>query len=100
MSLEAESFRDGGSGQRIVKISNKRGLHARAAAKFVNCVAGFDAEILVSKDGTQVSGCSIMGLMMLAASKGTEIGLSASGPQAGEALDSLCLLIEGKFQED
>ena len=84
---------------RIFKISNKLGLHARASAKFVQCAEKFDAEIRVSKDGHVVGGTSIMGLMMLAASKGSSIHVSASGPQADEALIALENLIETKFGE-
>ncbi len=81
-------------------IVNERGLHARAAAKFVKCVESFDADILVTKGDNQVSGSSIMGLMMLAASKGTSISLEASGPDAEQAVQSLCDLISGKFGEE
>jgi phosphocarrier protein len=84
---------------RVLKISNKRGLHARASVKFVQCVEQFDAEIKVSKDGHVVGGSSIMGLMMLAAGNGSDIHISASGPQAGEALQALEALIAGKFGE-
>ena len=68
--------------RRIATICNQRGLHARAAARFVKMAAQFDAEIRVRKNGTEVSGRSIMGLMMLAAAPGTVVELSASGPQA------------------
>ena len=81
-------------------ILNKRGLHARASAKFVETVARFPCEVTVSKDGQSVSGRSIMGLMMLAASIGTTIELAAEGPQAKEALDALLALIAAKFYED
>ncbi len=84
---------------RIFKISNKLGLHARASAKFVQCVENFDAEIRVSKDGHVVGGTSIMGLMMLAASKGSTIHVSASGPDADDVLASLEELISRKFGE-
>lgn len=84
---------------RILKISNKRGLHARASAKFVKCVEQFDAEITVSKDGHIVGGTSIMGLMMLAASTGCKIQLSATGKDGDAALDALQTLIEDKFGE-
>ena len=84
---------------RLLKIINKRGLHARASAKFVKCVEGFDAEIKVSKDGHVVGGSSIMGLMMLAASQDCTIHVSASGPQADAAIDALSDLVEGKFGE-
>lgn len=85
---------------RILKIQNLRGLHARASAKFVNCVEQFDAEIKVSKDGHIVGGTSIMGLMMLAASKGCEIHVSATGPQADDAIEGLAELIDNKFGEE
>lgn len=81
-------------------ICNRRGLHARAAAKFVKLVATFDAQVSVTHRGTQVSGLSIMGLMMLAAAPGCCIELAAMGPQADEALAALCSLIEKKFDEE
>ncbi|MGK9053560.1 HPr family phosphocarrier protein [Neorhizobium sp. CSC1952] len=81
-------------------IVNKRGLHARASAKFVQMVEGFDAQITVSRDGTTVGGNSIMGLMMLAASTGCTIEVSASGSQATEALDALEQLVANKFGEE
>ena len=84
---------------RIIRIVNKLGLHARASAKFVQCVEQFDAEILVSKDGHVVGGTSIMGLMMLAASSGSVIHVSASGSQAQEVLDALNILIDQRFGE-
>ncbi|MBL8700275.1 MAG: HPr family phosphocarrier protein [Alphaproteobacteria bacterium] len=85
---------------RRVTILNKRGLHARAAAKFVKLAAQFQAEITVTKDGTTVSGRSIMGLMMLAASPGTEIEIGAAGSDAAAALDAIAALIAAKFDED
>ncbi|WP_413206519.1 HPr family phosphocarrier protein [Rhodospirillum sp. A1_3_36] len=85
---------------REATIVNRRGLHARAAAKFVKTAEAFDAEITVSNRGQEVSGRSIMGLMMLAASPGTTIALAAEGPQAQEALDTLCALIADGFHED
>ncbi len=85
---------------REVKIRNIRGLHARAAAKFVKLAGGFDAWVQVSKNGQTVSGESIMGLMMLAAGIGCTIGLSAEGNDAAAALDALCALVEAKFHED
>ena len=66
----------------VLPITNERGLHARASAKFVECVEGFDAEVSVSRDGMTVTGDSIMGLLMLAASKGTEIEVTCDGAQA------------------
>ena len=85
---------------RSVTICNQRGLHARAAAKFVKLVAEFDAEIWVERNGTEVGGQSIMGLMMLAAGPGTDIAIAAAGPQAAEALAALVSLVERGFDED
>jgi len=86
--------------KRTLTIANKRGLHARAAAKFVRTAGQFDAAARVSFKGQEVSGLSIMGLMMLAAGIGSEIELSCSGRQAQEAMDALCALVQGKFGED
>jgi phosphocarrier protein len=85
---------------RQVKIINTKGLHARASAKFVQCASKFDAVVTVHKDGHSVTGTSIMGLMMLGAGIGSELGLSAEGPQAVEALDALQALIDARFGED
>jgi len=85
---------------RRVTIRNQRGLHARAAAKFVDCAGQFDAVIEVAKRDLAVSGESIMGLMLLAAAPGTDLELRARGPQARAALDALSRLIEGRFDED
>ncbi len=84
----------------ILKITNQRGLHARASARFVEIAGKFDAIIRVSKDGHVVGGDSIMGLMMLAASKGTEIHVSASGPEADEALAAIKSLVDERFGEE
>jgi phosphocarrier protein HPr len=89
-----------GTVHRTVTICNLRGLHARASARFVKTAAQFDAEVQVRKNGTEVSGRSIMGLMMLAAAPGAVIELTASGPQAAEAVAALADLIECKFNED
>ena len=86
--------------RRVVTICNQRGLHARAAARFVKTAGQFDAEVLVRKNGTEVSGRSIMGLMMLAAAPGTVIELSAIGRQAEAAVTALTKLIECKFDEE
>ena len=86
--------------RRVLVIGNQRGLHARAAAMFVKTASTFDAEIVVQRDGTQVSGLSIMGLMMLAASQGCEIELIASGPQAAQAIEAIAGLVGAKFEED
>ena len=85
---------------RELLIINKRGLHARASAKFVQPVDAFDATITVSKDGMTVGGTSIMGLMMLAASPGSSVLVSATGNQAVEALEALDQLIQNKFGEE
>ncbi len=81
-------------------IRNARGLHARAAAKFVEMAQGFDAEIHVSRDGERVNADSIMELLMLAAGKGSEIGIETSGPDAERAADSLTELVEAGFHEE
>ncbi len=81
-------------------IINERGLHARAAANFVKAIDGLDAEIEVERLGQTVDGCSIMGLMMLAAAKGTTIKISASGNDAQTAMDKLTALINNKFGEE
>ena len=83
-----------------LEIKNIKGLHARAAAAFVKTLEPFDAQVEVERIGQCVNGCSIMGLMMLAASKGTTIKVSASGNQAKEALDALEKLIDNKFGEE
>ncbi len=85
---------------RQVTIVNERGLHARAAVKFVKCAARFKAEIVVAKDGTAVSGRSIMGLLMLAAAPGCTLRISAEGPEAAPAVDALSRLVADKFDED
>ncbi|HVY99867.1 MAG TPA: HPr family phosphocarrier protein [Dongiaceae bacterium] len=82
------------------RIQNQKGLHARAAAKFVKVANGYDAEIRVVKGETDVSGRSIMGLMMLAAGIGCEIEMRADGPAAGPVLAALVDLIDRKFDEE
>jgi phosphocarrier protein len=82
------------------EIRNQRGLHARAAAKFVQALNGFQAEIMVVRGDMEVSGRSIMGLMMLAAGPGSVIEIRASGPDAAAALAALESLIGRKFDED
>tara|TARA_B000000609_G_C24168046_1_gene348303 strand:- start:270 stop:551 length:282 start_codon:yes stop_codon:yes gene_type:complete len=83
-----------------LKILNEKGLHARAAAKFVELVDTFDVSLVVKKDNLEASGDSIMGLLMLAASKGTEIELIASGLEAAETLTALSDLITNLFGEE
>jgi phosphocarrier protein HPr len=95
-----ESAPEGASLSREMEILNKRGLHARATAKFVKCVERFDAAVTVSRLGETVGGRSIMGLMMLAAAPGTVIRLAAIGPEAEAAVTALAKLVECKFDED
>ncbi|SEH33597.1 HPr family phosphocarrier protein [Magnetospirillum fulvum] len=85
---------------RTALIANRRGLHARAAAKFVKLAATFNAQVTVGHRGTEVSGISIMGLMMLAAAPGCSIEISAQGADAQAALDALTDLVDRKFDED
>ena len=89
-----------GALRRTLPIANKRGLHARAAAKFVRTAGQFDSLVRVSFKGQEVSGLSIMGLMMLAAGIGSTIELTCSGRQAVEAMAALSALVEGKFGEE
>ena len=85
---------------RMVTITNTRGLHARAAARFVKLAETFDAEISVTAHGQTVSGLSIMGLMMLAAGPDTLVEVRSSGAEAAAALDALAGLVEAGFEED
>lgn len=85
---------------RELAITNQRGLHARASAKFVKCAEGFDAEITVSRDGMSVPATSIMGLMMLGAAMGTSIMVEAKGAEADAAIEALAQLVESKFDEE
>ncbi len=86
--------------ERKVTIVNKLGLHARAAAKFVQLASGFSAEITVVRENKEVNGKSIMGVMMLAAGKGTEIRLKAEGSDEQVAVDKLEQLVSDRFGED
>lgn len=86
--------------ERRFLIVNKRGLHARAAAKFVKLAGAFESAIEVERNAQSVSGRSIMGLMMLAASMDTEITVRADGPDAEAALDAIEEMIAAKFDED
>jgi phosphocarrier protein len=83
-----------------VPISNRKGLHARASAKFVRCVELYDADVTVSRDGQTVGGDSIMGLLMLGASIGSTVELTAIGPQAEEVITALTELINDRFGEE
>jgi phosphocarrier protein HPr len=96
---ELESVPEGAPLSRELEILNKRGLHARASAKFVKCVERFEAEVTVSRLGETVGGRSIMGLLTLAAAQGTSIIVAAHGAQAEEVLAALAALISNKFDE-
>jgi phosphocarrier protein len=89
-----------GAISRELPIINKRGLHARASAKFVQMVERFNAEVWVTRGSETVGGTSIMGLMMLSAGPGTSIVVSAAGPEAKMALDAITELVAGKFNEE
>jgi phosphocarrier protein HPr len=90
----------GASLVREFEIVNQRGLHARASAKFVQLVSGFQADVRVEKDGVSVGGTSIMGLMMLAASPGCCIQVTADGPEAEQVMAALEKLISSRFGEE
>ena len=85
---------------RTIEITNKRGLHARASAKFVNVASGLTARVEVEKDGNRVVGTSIMGLMMLGAAMGDSITIHCSGDGCDEAMAELSALVEGRFGEE
>ncbi|MBR0551640.1 HPr family phosphocarrier protein [Stakelama marina] len=85
---------------RTVEIVNRRGLHARASAKFVTIASAQSVEITVEKDGSSVTGTSIMGLMMLGAAKGDSITIKARGEGADTAVEELAALVAGRFGED
>ena len=85
---------------RILDIINRKGLHARAAARFVRCVEPYDAHVEVSRDGQTVGGDSIMGLLMLGAAQGCAIEVQATGRQADEVLDALTELLAQRFGEE
>jgi phosphocarrier protein len=85
---------------RELAITNQRGLHARASAKFVKCAESFNAEITVSRDGMSVPATSIMGLMMLGAAMGTTIQVEARGQDAEAALNALAQLVASRFDEE
>lgn len=86
--------------ERTLTIVNQRGLHARAAAKFVKLTSEFESDVEVTKDGEKVSGDSIMGLMMLAAGIGCSIHVAAFGVDAEKAVHAIARLVESKFDED
>jgi phosphocarrier protein HPr len=97
---QEEQAASAATARQVAKICNQRGLHARAAALFVKTAHRFDADIWVRKNGTIVSGRSIMGLMMLAAGAGAELEISAAGREADDAVRTLAHLVECKFDED
>lgn len=84
---------------RTLEIVNEKGLHARASARFVETVDRFDADALVRRDGLEVSGESIMGLLMLGAARGTTIEVETTGPEAGALIDALAALVADRFGE-
>ena len=86
--------------EKTVDIVNKLGLHARAAAKLVTLASKFESDVRVRKDGREVSGKSIMGVMMLAAAKGSQVTLIAEGEDAAQALEELAQLIADRFGEE
>lgn len=85
---------------RVLTIVNEKGLHARASAKLVELVEGYDAEAVVSKDGMSVTGDSIMGLLMLAASRGTQIEVTTKGSDAAALADAIEALVADRFGEE
>lgn len=96
-------FQGATTGERLSRdlvIVNRKGLHARATAKFVQCCEKFDAEITVSRDGETVGGSSIMGILTLGAGMGTTIVVTASGPDAEQALNALAELVANRFGEE
>ena len=84
----------------FVTIRNRKGLHARASAKFVKCAETFNATVSVTRDGNTVGGTSIMGLMMLAAGPGASLYLRAEGPEGPEAIEALVALVQDGFGEE
>ena len=99
MSDEAPATQDGVI-RRVLEIVNKKGLHARASAKFVHTVERYKAEVRVSNGGEQVDGASILDLLMLGGAPGTTITVEATGPQAAEVVEALQALLASKFGED
>jgi phosphocarrier protein HPr len=100
MSTEQDQTVAGARLSRDLMIVNRKGLHARATAKFVQCCDRYDASVTVAKDGETVGGSSIMGILTLGAAKGSIINVAAEGAQAGEVLDALEQLVANRFGED
>ncbi|MGD0419635.1 MAG: HPr family phosphocarrier protein [Xanthobacteraceae bacterium] len=98
-ATDERQFREGATVRKLA-ICNRKGLHARASAKFVQTVEKFDADVRVMRCGETVGGTSIMGLMMLAASPGTSIIVEATGKEAAEVIEALTALIDSRFDED
>ncbi|MCB1045247.1 MAG: HPr family phosphocarrier protein [Acidobacteria bacterium] len=86
--------------ERSLEITNKKGLHARAAAKLINLTHNFQSDVYISKGDNEVNGKSILGLLMLAAHQGTWVTVKVEGNDEDTALESICELINGKFQEN
>ncbi len=84
----------------VVTVINRKGLHARASAKFVKCAESYEASVTVTRDGQSVGGTSIMGLMMLAAGPGSQLHILCDGPEGPEALEALVALVEMGFGEE
>lgn len=91
---------DPGTASRDLPIINRKGLHARATAKFVHCVENYDAEVRVTRCGETVGGLSIMGILTLGAAQGSVITVSASGPDAERVVAALAALLADRFGED
>lgn len=89
-----------GTASRDLPIINRKGLHARATAKFVHCVEGYDAEVRVTRCGETVGGLSIMGILTLGAAQGSTITVTASGPDAARVVEALAALLADRFGED
>jgi phosphocarrier protein len=96
----ADASKDARPVVRVLEICNKKGLHARASAKFVQTVEQFDAEVKVTRGHETVGGTSIMGLMMLAAGAGTTITVTATGKEAAQVVEALAALVSGRFTEE
>ncbi|GAC1630936.1 MAG: HPr family phosphocarrier protein [Nevskia sp.] len=100
MSQQPEKSAGRKQAEKTVEIVNRLGLHARAAAKLVTLAAKYQSDVRVAKDGKQVSGKSIMGVMMLAAAQGSRITLATEGEDAVEAIEALAALIANRFEEE
>ncbi len=98
--MSQESGGEAGVVTRDMLIVNRKGLHARATAKFVQCVDGFEADVTVSRGGETVGGQSIMGILTLGAGKGTTISVAATGRDAEAVIEALAQLVSSKFGED